>query len=175
MSSCTFVIIHNEKAKYVCAHYSRISDLLKGKEDPEDFNEMNMFVTEGILMEDTDTKFCPAVIIDFDTKTLTNTDYNWFDDFEKYLNKDWKYVNFSHIKMTEEADLILERDKLTKLIGECLGIIEIKQNFIRQGEINKGMPKSLNAYKYAKELIDKLINVEERLDNLLLFEGDVEV
>jgi len=94
MSSCTFVIINKGKAKYVAAHYSCIKELLQGKDNPENFREMSMWVIDGMISECTDTKWNPAVIIDFDTKTLTNTPFNWFDNFKQYLTKEWIYIEF---------------------------------------------------------------------------------
>jgi hypothetical protein len=95
MSNTTFVIINKGIAKYVVAHYSCIKELLQGKDKPENYSPMSLYVNDGVMQEYSDTKFMPSVIIDFDTKTLTTTDYNWFDDFEKYLNKDWKHQKFS--------------------------------------------------------------------------------
>jgi len=96
MSCCTFVIIEKEKARYVIGHYSCIKDLLQGKVKPSTFQEMSLLMNEGRLIEYTDTKFCPAVIIDFDRKVLINTLYNWFDDFKQYLNNDWTYEEFKN-------------------------------------------------------------------------------
>lgn len=91
MSSVTFVIIYKGKAKYVTGHYSSISDLLKGIAKPESFREMCMSVSDGRLSDYTDTGFNPCVIIDFDSKILSNTPFNWFDDFKKYMPNDWIY------------------------------------------------------------------------------------
>jgi hypothetical protein len=94
MSSCTFVIIKGGRAKYVVSHYSDIKDLVKGVSDPDKYQFMSLFVTEGKMGDYTDTGFCPAIIIDFDTKTLTETAYNWFDEFSQYLPEGWKYKEF---------------------------------------------------------------------------------
>ena len=92
MSSCTFVIINKQKAKYVTAHYTFIKELLEGKSKPEAFREMSLYTDDnGFLSDYTDTGFNPAVIINFDTKTLINTPFNWFDDFKQYLPNDWTY------------------------------------------------------------------------------------
>ena len=91
MSSCTFVIIKNGKAKYVTGHYSFIQNLIQGKSDPDKFREMSLYVDDGRLTDITDTGFMPSVIIDFDKKELVNTPFNWFDDFKQYLPIDWSY------------------------------------------------------------------------------------
>ena len=95
MSSCTFVIIKDNKARYVAAHYSFIKELLQGTENPEHLREMSLYVNgeSGLTPDEyTDTGFNPAVVINFDKKVLGNTPFNWFDDFEKYLKQGWMYI-----------------------------------------------------------------------------------
>lgn len=86
MSSCTFCIVKNGQIKTYSAHYTYIRDILKGY-DHEKLNE----VTDINTLGHSDTWIFPCVCIDFDKKTLVNTDLNGFDDFKQYLPRGWGY------------------------------------------------------------------------------------
>ena len=90
MSCCSFIIIEEGKTYFIVNHYSAISEILKNN-SPKGFRSNNLNYYEA---NDSDTGLIPAAIIDFDTKTFTNTSYNWFDDYKKYLSKGWVFIEF---------------------------------------------------------------------------------
>jgi hypothetical protein len=86
MTCCAFIVISKGKVYLQGAHYSEIKRILKSKEEQE-FRHESAFEHEQYLAN----PFIPAIIIDFDKKLLINTSYNYYDNFEKYLQKGWTY------------------------------------------------------------------------------------
>jgi len=90
MSSCTFVVIDKGEIRYYVEHYTAIKDILKATDDIKRHQK----VKSTSIFKQSDTFILPAVIINFDTKELVNTEYNWFDDFQDYLPIGWTYSEF---------------------------------------------------------------------------------
>ena len=101
MSCCTFVIVYEGKIYYTYNHYNGIKEILE-RESPKGYLT-NLSIYD---LKYSDTGFLPAVIIDFDNKELINTSYNWFDDFKKYLPKDWTFKEF-RAETCKQCDYIL--------------------------------------------------------------------
>lgn len=85
MSYCTFLIIKGNKKVLRSAHYSEGHELVELKYP----NPLNFGSSQ---LQYSDTKENPALIVNFNTKTVTSTKYNWFDDYNQDIQPGWKYI-----------------------------------------------------------------------------------
>jgi len=102
MSNCTFLIIKGKRKVLRSAHYSEGHTLIRLRySNPLTFGDSDLRWS--------DTKRNPAIVVNFNTKTVTSTKYNGFDDYEQDIQFGWRYIN-------EEKYINTSTTKINKIL-----------------------------------------------------------